>query len=86
MTPAGMWSIINLDSDAMVEHAREHFVMLNHREPDAPDLIRTLGYLCAFLAQHVPAGYIQWPPARKVAPPRQQRPQITDDAPETPSE
>ena len=75
-----------LDAQAMIEHARCQYRLLNNREPDTDGLILTLGYLAAYLARHVPAGFIGWPPAREVAPPRPPRPAITDDEPETATE
>ena len=65
---------------------RERFVTVTGREPDSADLIATLAETIAALSQLVSPGYARWKPARKVAPPRQQRPAILDGEPETPSE
>lgn len=77
---------MTLDADAMIEHARGHYRTLNGREPDSADLIRTLGFLCAYLAQHVSPGFIGWPPAVPARPAKPQRPAILDGEPETATE
>lgn len=62
----------------------QRFANAYGRAPDSDELILALADTVVALSQLVSPGYARWPAAHR--PPKPQRPAITDDAPETPSE
>lgn len=52
--------------------------------PDSDELICALADAVAECGRNMSTGFMRWPPARPVRPPKPQRPSISDDEPETP--